>query len=304
MCPEGSGDSTDGVPVPVGSTSLVHSGDEISALAFASGHCPDQSNLLAVTVRRSPQEFFADWRATGGRVTHEVGVVGVGESARSATAHSQNGEAAGNAIRIVPDLDDLATIEGHVQSFLQEWQQHDALAVIIVDSMGGLLCAARERETTKFVSKLADLIAEAGAIGFLFTDRESVVEAVEHECDDVIQTRPEGWQLVESDYEQDEKPRVVSVDQAFSLLAVSDRRAIVRYLDEEQEATLDELASHLAVGTSLEERNQLTASLVHKHLPKLDSAGVVEYDQNAGVVERSEAASALEPLLEWAAGWE
>ena len=84
------------------------------------------------------------------------------------------------------------------------------------------------------------------------------------------------------------------LDVIFDLLANERRRRVVRYLLAESESTtLGELAEHIAAiendkpqsALSSTERKRVYISLYQGHLPKLDDAGAIEFDENRKTVE-------------------
>ena len=84
------------------------------------------------------------------------------------------------------------------------------------------------------------------------------------------------------------------LDVIFDLLANERRRRVVRYLLSESESTtLGELAEHIAAiendkpesALSSTERKRVYISLYQSHLPKMDDAGAIEFDENRKTVE-------------------
>lgn len=75
-------------------------------------------------------------------------------------------------------------------------------------------------------------------------------------------------------------------DDLLTILADSERRAIVTYLQdaETDTASLDSLASALASATSLE-RDDARMRLHHTHLPKLAGTPLLDYDPDTARVE-------------------
>lgn len=73
-----------------------------------------------------------------------------------------------------------------------------------------------------------------------------------------------------------------SLDEVFTLLANQRRRYVLYYLFTRSEgvATIDELANAISTleRRSAEAQTQVRTSLHHAHLPKLEEAGVIEYD--------------------------
>jgi len=96
---------------------------------------------------------------------------------------------------------------------------------------------------------------------------------------------------------------VEDVSEAFNLLRNARRRGVLYTLKRNERMSVGTLASRIAAWQSEEserapDAGSVEMSLVHSHLPKLDAAGVVEYDRDEQVVELTDAASDLDPLLE------
>mgnify|MGYP006279726925 CR=1 FL=1 len=70
------------------------------------------------------------------------------------------------------------------------------------------------------------------------------------------------------------------IDDVFDLLSNDCRRRVCLFLRQSavEVATLSDLVEALASEASEEERDRLAINLHHRHLPKLDDAGIVEYD--------------------------
>lgn len=83
-------------------------------------------------------------------------------------------------------------------------------------------------------------------------------------------------------------------DVVFGLLSNERRRLVLRYLVEDQNpTTLSDLAEHIAstqkdkpvTALSSSERKRVYVGLYQCHLPKLDDANVLDYDQGRGRVQ-------------------
>lgn len=92
--------------------------------------------------------------------------------------------------------------------------------------------------------------------------------------------------------ESEDIPQRLADDQFYRSLASSHRRRLLCYLLEENESTVDELATVLcgweasASKTFRQpgDRNKLFVKLHHSHLPRLSNAGLIEYDPLDGSV--------------------
>lgn len=104
----------------------------------------------------------------------------------------------------------------------------------------------------------------------------------------------------------------LSLDVTFELLQNPRRRSALRYLADNPTTTLSTLAEHLAAQEndksvqmlSSAERKRVYISLYQCHLPKLDDAGVIEFDSNRGTVERTRSADHFVQYLDQVAGSE
>lgn len=100
-----------------------------------------------------------------------------------------------------------------------------------------------------------------------------------------------------------------SLDTIFVTLKSQRRRYIVYYLHQQGELTVDELAELIAASengggrptVTDDEQDTVEISLIHTHLPQLDGAGIIEYDDTARRVRLEEDILHLRPHLEEAA---
>jgi hypothetical protein len=95
-------------------------------------------------------------------------------------------------------------------------------------------------------------------------------------------------------------------DEMFHLLSNRRRRDALRYLaDRDEPVDMRDLAEQVAAwehDTTVaqldsDERQRVYIALYQTHLPKLDSHGVIAYNQSRGIVERTDRADQLDPYL-------
>ena len=124
---------------------------------------------------------------------------------------------------------------------------------------------------------------------------EGVVAPGEETVSEILTSR--------SDAEEDSLSR----DLVFDVLKNRRRRHALHYLKQKEEPVeLSELAEQVAAwendstveGISAAERKRVYTALYQSHLPKLDDAGIVEYNQSRGIVELSRKAEQLDVYLE------
>src|SRR6056297_1255671 len=113
--------------------------------------------------------------------------------------------------------------------------------------------------------------------------------------------------IVETESEEEEFEPDLSRDLVFDVLKNRRRRYALHYLRNADETVqLSDLAEQVAAwendiavdAISAAERKRVYTALYQSHLPKLDDAGIVDYNQNRGIVELSTAAEQIDPYLE------
>lgn len=106
---------------------------------------------------------------------------------------------------------------------------------------------------------------------------------------------------------EENAPSELPLDIVFELLKNRRRRRVLRYLEEEADtADLGTLAEALAAeendksigALSSSERKRVYICLYQCHLPKLDDAGVIEFDSDRGTICKSDATSELIAYLD------
>lgn len=122
----------------------------------------------------------------------------------------------------------------------------------------------------------------------------------------VSQVSQEGESPLELEQEAAPEETELSKDEIFYLLKNRRRRDIVRYLmDNEGEATLSELAEHIAAwendidvqALNSGQRKRVYVALYQTHLPKLAENEIIEYERNRGDVTLTENAEHLKTYL-------
>jgi|GEM_PF-527795 len=104
------------------------------------------------------------------------------------------------------------------------------------------------------------------------------------------------------------RERSVSVDDLFELLARPGNRYTLAYLSRtDGPVPYEDLVENVVDGAGTPEglstadfRDQVATRLVHSNLPKLDDAGLVEYDRTDRTVRATEATAVAVPYLELA----
>ncbi len=113
--------------------------------------------------------------------------------------------------------------------------------------------------------------------------------------------------ILEANASQEQQTTTLSRDLVFDVLKNQRRRYALHYLKQAEDTVqLSDLAEQVAAwenditvdAISAAERKRVYTALYQSHLPKLDDAGIVNYNQNRGIVELATAAEQLDPYLE------
>ena len=94
-------------------------------------------------------------------------------------------------------------------------------------------------------------------------------------------------------------PETLSKDVLFDILKNERRRQTLEFLREEPTTTLSDLAEHVAAlendkpirELTSSERKRVYVGLYQCHLPKMDDAGVIDYERSRGTIRLRDAAS-------------
>lgn len=109
--------------------------------------------------------------------------------------------------------------------------------------------------------------------------------------------------------DRDDLPNLARVgDEVFEVLRAPERRFVLYFLLEHPTVSVDELADVVTgwegAGThgmaTRDDRERVRADLLHRHLPKLSGAGMVEYDRGTGTVRSTLRSPVENRLVRWA----
>lgn len=91
----------------------------------------------------------------------------------------------------------------------------------------------------------------------------------------------------------------ISIDVALKVLADQRRRLVIKYLRSAPDgvASFEELINYVSTESSDSARERIQTRLHHVSLPKLDKAGLIDYDSRSQIV-RYHANSVVDELVE------
>ncbi|WP_137287804.1 DUF7344 domain-containing protein [Halorussus salinisoli] len=111
----------------------------------------------------------------------------------------------------------------------------------------------------------------------------------------------------EDESAEDDADDSLTRDNIFHILQCRRRRLVLKYLQEhDTPAKMTDITEHIAAvehdttvaALKSQERQRVYIALYQSHLPKLDEEGVIEYQQNRGIVERTERTAAFDRYLD------
>lgn len=291
---------------------------------------PRRENVLSVTFSQTPAERLALWkREVDGTMPNRAAVV---DGCGSSTAA---GRAA--IVEEVPELsvDVLSDTAGPMElalivgQYLGEWAEDSERTLACFHSLSDLLDSFARGEVVQLINALDARFDAADAVAHYHLDPDAHDDATVSEIrplfDAVVEYVPEdGWTVTTASreeasrfpgessalYPDDEALAPPSLDRplddVFELLADERRRTVLYALARSRARTwsLERLAEEVAdrevargdVTGPLHGR-EVELALAHNHLPRLDDAGLVEYDHEARAVTKREFGAGLEAFL-------
>lgn len=118
---------------------------------------------------------------------------------------------------------------------------------------------------------------------------------------------PDSHSKADIESAESEGSEPLSLDLTFEVLKNERRREVIRYLrEQEKQVTLSDLAEHIAAlendtdvsSITSSQRKRVYVGLYQCHLPKMADMGIVDFNQNRGIVSLGENAPELYQYLD------
>lgn len=248
-------------------------------------HPPTLANLIAITHEQAPDEWLATWRQRIGDSPANLTLITADATTRSAAQPvppSQETAIGGQEVLALSDPGDLTQLGIIVSERLTDWQDTDRRPVVCGGSLTAMLQWVDLPVLFRFLHVFLQRLRAADALihFHLHPDAHSdqTRQTLEQLFDRVIDeplNRPR------------EQPTALDTDALFDLLCVPRRRHVLRILLDEGVMPMDNLAARVVAHESTaaadeysdHTRDRMRIDLHHSHLPKLDRAGLIDYDE-------------------------
>lgn len=297
---------------------------------------PENGNVLSVAVGPSPDERLSLWKRTvGDQLPKRATIIDANGQSSTASGTAAADEVPSVTVDLLPENTEPVDIGISIARWLGAWESNPESSVVCLHSVTDLLERYEQDRVIGLVNSLVDLCDSVGATCHHHMDpdahTEDVVARFRPLYDTVVEHGPDdGWTISDDDASDlsptfrsstatrgtrtadgdslETVPLPYSFDEVLDVISSPRRRSALYYLKDRADGTvsLDGLAERVrerestipATSTSVS-TDEVKISLAHAHLPKLDTAGIVEYDPDDATV-RYRANPALESCLEHA----
>ncbi|GAA0661215.1 hypothetical protein GCM10009020_01700 [Natronoarchaeum mannanilyticum] len=280
---------------------------------------PRRENVLSVTLSQTPAERLALWKREGdGTIPNRAAVVDGCASSTDAERAAVAEEVSELSVDVLSDTAGPMELALTIGQYLGEWAEDSERTLACIHSLSELLDSFARGEVVQLINALDARLEATDAVAHYHLDPEAhdeqTVADVRPLFDAVVEHAPEdGWTVTTSSRDEapqfrgetsalypdetspEQLPLDHSLDDVFELLADERRRRATYALarSRTQITSLERLADEVvdrevARGdvTGPLHRREVEIALVHNHLPRLDEAGLVEYDHETGEIEK------------------
>lgn len=269
---------------------------------------PGRSNLLVVTYRDTPDEWYRRWTKNIGEQPQEIGMVSVGEATRSTAAGMPvargNGLPSDSPVVSVPATD-LTELGIAVNRYIAEWGDNRYRTVLCFDSLSAMLQWTDLETAFRFLHVLTSRLDSVDAIAHFHCDPtvhdETVLRTLSQLFDQIIDEVPSHHHPLDNPQELEQSTMVEA-------LSSTRRRIVLRELvNRPGYVSIRELAQAVVEAeTNVEDSTEASATdrqramtqLHHTDLPKLEESGILTYDIEENVVSLDIEAKTANEILE------
>ncbi|SEO55976.1 hypothetical protein SAMN04487948_103230 [Halogranum amylolyticum] len=154
-------------------------------------------NLLWVAYTRSPDSLLRRWQTHGCGRPANLGIVSVGESARSAAAARPDETPLSGPVETIANPTDLTGLGIRLNDYLRRWDDNDYPTTVCLDSLTAMLQYVDVETVYQFLHVLSGRFYAAGARAHFHVDPdahdEQTVERLVSLCDVAVDLSGEEW---------------------------------------------------------------------------------------------------------------
>lgn len=301
--------------------------DDEACIDLLTGEHPRNANVLSVAFSKTPEERLALWqREVGAAAPKRATLVEAGDRSATDSRPAGSGEFPSVTVDALPADADPLDVGISITRHLSDWESKPEPTFLCLRSLTTLLDSFDRDCVLSLVRGLNDLCECLDVVAHHHLDpaahAEETVAAFRPQYETVVEHVPDhGW-IVGGDDDAADPPSArratsspsnsrgpgpgesaivplpYSLDAVLDVLSAARRRAVLYALRDRDDCSpvpVDELADEVvtrerAVSNRREtpDADEVRLSLVHTHLPKLEAAGIAEFDADAGVLEYCE----------------
>jgi hypothetical protein len=276
------GESSEGVPEPRPTATLLLGGDAAFGSDALRDLTPGTSNVLVVSAARSMRTVVEHWRQYAPTLPAAFGLITYAEFDRSASSSGRPSRRplSGGDITLTSrsDPSDLRRLGTTVTLYLDDWADTDRETLVYVDALGPFVDASDVEPTFQFLHLLVQTVDQL--------DADVVVRLDSSTTDDrtVNTFRPLFDEVV------DTTETAFDADELHDLLRNDRRRFVLRALLDASPMGLERLATRLACwendtdDPTDDQRDRAYTALASVHVPRLVEGGLVAFDRSVELV--------------------
>lgn len=294
--------------------------DEACADLLTRGHVAE-TNVLSVTLEATPDERLSVWqREHGGSPPERAAILDGGSGTQAASQAVATDAVPDVDVEVLSPDADLMDLGLSIATRLGEWAGTEEQTALCLHSLSAAIESYGADDVISLVNGLNDRCDRLGVAAHHHVDAavdDETLAALRPLYDAVVEHAPDdGWIVTTGDAAttdpsfrsttkppggvsptDPDRPETVpipySFDTVLELVSAPRRRVLLYHLKDCEACAIDvddlvdrvyEREQAVPVREPAASRDVLEASLVHVHLPKLDSAGLVDFDADESVV--------------------